>query len=100
MAIHFKSRNGTEYSSIPIMGAACKPSELKHLIAEKKNMMGSGLDFDLTLEDAKTGTEYKDDNTMVPKNSCVIYRRVPAGRRGGIKARSNTVHAAARARYV
>ncbi|KAI8970449.1 hypothetical protein BDF20DRAFT_803616, partial [Mycotypha africana] len=43
---------------------------------------GKGTDFDLAVYNAQTDEEYKDDMFVVPRNTSVIVRRLPAARPG------------------
>ena len=38
---------------------------------------GSSLDFDLIIQDAQTGQEFKDDSRYIQKNTSVVVRRIP-----------------------
>ncbi|EIE87768.1 hypothetical protein RO3G_12479 [Rhizopus delemar RA 99-880] len=44
--------------------------------------MGKGTDLDISIYNAQTDEEYKDDLFMVPRNTSVIVRRLPASRPG------------------
>ncbi|BFI08027.1 E3 ubiquitin-protein ligase RBBP6 [Marchantia polymorpha subsp. ruderalis] len=79
MALHFKFRSAVEYDSVNIEGHFISVASLKDKIIEAKNL-GKGTDFDLLITNAQTGEEYSDDAFLVPKNTSVIIKRVPATR--------------------
>ncbi|KAI9245230.1 hypothetical protein BDA99DRAFT_528303 [Phascolomyces articulosus] len=45
-------------------------------------LMSNGTDFDLAIYNAQTDEEYKDDVYVVPRNTSIIVRRLPASRPG------------------
>ncbi|KAG0624772.1 hypothetical protein M758_2G002700 [Ceratodon purpureus] len=79
MAIHFKFRSAVEYDSIDIDGPFISIGSLKEKIVEHKNL-GRATDFDLLITNAQTAEEYMDDSFLLPKNTSVIIKRVPASR--------------------
>ncbi|KAG6551945.1 hypothetical protein Mapa_006562 [Marchantia paleacea] len=79
MALHFKFRSAVEYDSVNIEGHFISVANLKDKIIVAKNL-GKGTDFDLLITNAQTGEEYSDDAFLVPKNTSVIIKRVPATR--------------------
>ncbi|PIA27692.1 hypothetical protein AQUCO_07600100v1 [Aquilegia coerulea] len=80
MTIRFKFRSSVNFDSIDING---RPSisvrDLRSKIVEQKNLKICH-DFDLVISDSVTGKEYEDENSLVPSDSSVILKRVPAGR--------------------
>nr|XP_024377086.1 E3 ubiquitin ligase PARAQUAT TOLERANCE 3-like isoform X3 [Physcomitrium patens] len=79
MAIHFKFRSAVEYDSIDIDGPFISIGSLKEKIVEHKNL-GRATDFDLLITNAQTAEEYSDESFLLPKNTSVIIKRVPASR--------------------
>eukprot|EP00249_Psilotum_nudum_P023482 c28890_g1_i5 orf=401-3727(+) len=79
MAVHFKFRSAVEYDSVGIDGHFISIANLKEKIVEQKSL-GKGADFDLVITNAQSGEEYTDDNQLLPKNTSVIIKRVPATR--------------------
>ncbi|XP_024400814.1 E3 ubiquitin ligase PARAQUAT TOLERANCE 3 [Physcomitrium patens] len=79
MAIHFKFRSAVEYDSIDIDGPFISIGSLKEKIVEHKNL-GMATDFDLLITNAQTAEEYSEDSFLLPKNTSVIIKRVPASR--------------------
>lgn len=79
MAVHFKFRSAVDFDSINIDGNGITIANLKDKIVEQKNL-GRGTDFDLLITNAESGEEYTDESFLVPKNTSVIIKRVPARR--------------------
>lgn len=79
MAVHFKFRSAVEYDSINIDGHGISIANLKEKIVDQKNL-GRGTDFDLVITNAQSGEEYTEDSLIVPRNTSVIIKRVPATR--------------------
>ncbi|KAM7448559.1 E3 ubiquitin-protein ligase rbbp6 [Porites harrisoni] len=76
--IHYKFRSALEYDTITFDGLSISLADLKHsIIAQKK--FAKNTDFDLEVTNAQTKEQYKDDMTMIPKNSSVVVRRIPIG---------------------
>ena len=96
-SIHYKFRALKDYDTYTFEGAGVPVWELKQeIIAAKK--LNRANDFDLIISNAQTNQgkfeslelglyfyflEYADDSIIIPKNTSVIVRRVPAapGRR-------------------
>lgn len=76
--IHYKFRSALEYDTITFDGLSISLADLKHSIITQKKF-GKNTDFDLEVTNAQTKEEYKDDVTMIPKNSSVVVRRIPIG---------------------
>lgn len=74
--IHFKLRSEIAYDKVVFDGHFITVGELKRLIAEKKGF-GKDASSDLILSDPRTGEEYKEESTNIPKNTSVLVRRVP-----------------------
>eukprot|EP00850_Spirogloea_muscicola_P021552 SM000253S09041 [mRNA] locus=s253:145051:152434:- [translate_table: standard] len=79
MAIHFKFRSAVDFDSLNIDGHFISVGNLKERIIEHKNL-GNGLNFDLVITNAQTSEDYTDDAFLVPRNTSVIIKRVPATR--------------------
>lgn len=111
--VHFKMHHGKETEQVHFSGNGIKLIDLKREIVEKKKFT-STIDFDLQITDEnKKGKrnlkfpsplslflilipssffslEYVDDNEIVPKNSSVIVKRIPAkNSKAGLMARLN-----------
>lgn len=103
--IQFKFSASKTYESIEFNGLMIKLLELKRAIVEKRGLM-KGMDFDLAVSNAQTKENYTDDDMMIPKNTSVVVRRVPAsGGQPGLLARldgtaSGTKKAASAARPI
>ncbi|XP_067042946.1 E3 ubiquitin-protein ligase RBBP6-like [Acropora muricata] len=76
--IHYKFRSALEYDTITFDGLSISLADLKHSIITQKKF-GKSTDFDLEVTNAQTKEKYKDDMTMIPKNSSVVVRRIPVG---------------------
>ncbi|KAJ8565523.1 hypothetical protein K7X08_008099 [Anisodus acutangulus] len=71
MTICFK-----DYDSIPILDQFISIGNLKLEIFDSKRY-GRGKDFDLLITNAQTNQDYVDHDTLIPKNTSVLIRRVP-----------------------
>nr|GMD76434.1 zinc finger CCCH domain-containing protein 18-like isoform X1 [Ipomoea batatas] len=76
MAVYFKFKSAKDYDSIPIDSHFIAVGNLKEKIFESKHL-GRGTDFDLVVTNAQTNEEYLDEDTLIPKNTSVLIRRVP-----------------------
>ncbi|XP_027053177.1 E3 ubiquitin-protein ligase RBBP6-like isoform X2 [Pocillopora damicornis] len=76
--IHYKFRSALEYDTITFDGLSISLADLKQSIITQKKF-GKNSDFDLEVTNAQTKEEYKDEMTMIPKNSSVVVRRIPVG---------------------
>lgn len=85
--IQFRFSSSKTFEAIEFSGLMIKLLELKRAIVEKRGLM-RGLDFDLSVANAQTSEAYTDDDMMIPKNTAVVVRRVPAsGGAPGLLAR-------------
>jgi len=77
MSIFYKFKAAKNYDTISFDGATSGLilSSLKSAILQQKKVKSS--DFDLVIENAQTGTIYQESE-IVPKNTSVIVKRVPA----------------------
>lgn len=96
--MHYKFKNSKEgqksWSMVTFNGSVISALDLKRSIVAQKKLDRSAGHFNLALSNAQTGegdecrvgwlhkrdacVEYKDDNFLIPKNTSVIVRRVPA----------------------
>ncbi|XP_043698314.1 E3 ubiquitin ligase PARAQUAT TOLERANCE 3-like isoform X2 [Telopea speciosissima] len=76
MAVYYKFKSAKDYDSISIDGHFISVANLKEKIFESKHL-GRGTDFDLMVSNAQTNEEYCDEDTLIPKNTSVLIRRVP-----------------------
>ncbi|XP_057850363.2 E3 ubiquitin ligase PARAQUAT TOLERANCE 3 isoform X1 [Cryptomeria japonica] len=79
MVVHFKFRSAVEFDSVELEGPSISIRDLKQKIAYHKKL-NTCKDFDLLITNAETGQEYIDDSILVPQNTSVIIKRVPAAR--------------------
>jgi hypothetical protein len=82
-AVHYKFRSAKHFGRVQFEGDFIQLAELKVAIVEQEKLQ-FGEDFDLQVVDAQTQEEYYDEETLIPKNTSVIVKRVPAGQKQGI----------------
>lgn len=80
-SVYYRFRSQREPQRLTFDGTAISVWELKREII-LQNKMGKGTDFDLSVYDADTDEEYKDDNATIPRASHVIVRRLPPSKPG------------------
>ncbi|XP_069722204.1 E3 ubiquitin-protein ligase RBBP6-like [Phaenicophaeus curvirostris] len=81
--VHYKFFSRLNYDTVTFSGLDISLGDLKRQIMSREKLKASR--SDLQVSNAQTGEEYTDENTLVPRNSSVIVRRIPAG---GVKAAS------------
>jgi hypothetical protein len=74
--IHYKFKNGKEFSVISLDGPTITLEELKRTIIEEKKLAKGNVEFDLEISNFETCEVYPD-NSVVAGKSSVIIRRVP-----------------------
>ncbi|RDD42076.1 E3 ubiquitin-protein ligase RBBP6 [Trichoplax sp. H2] len=74
--IHYKFRNAKEYDTITFDTLQITLADLKKAIMNQKRM-GKSTESTLVVTNAQTEEEYKDETTMIPKNTSVVVKRVP-----------------------
>lgn len=84
-SVHYKFKSALNFTSIAFDGGFISLSDLKKTIAEKSGLATS-LDTDLEVSNAQTNEVYKDESFLIPKNTSVLVRRVPAVRKGALVA--------------
>ncbi|KAF7725861.1 E3 ubiquitin-protein ligase rbbp6 [Apophysomyces ossiformis] len=77
----FKAAKDSDYDVYTFDGAGATVFDVKREIIRAKKL-GKGTDFDLAIYNAQTDEEYRDDAFVVPRNTSVIVRRLPASRPG------------------
>ncbi|XP_059690764.1 LOW QUALITY PROTEIN: E3 ubiquitin-protein ligase RBBP6-like [Gavia stellata] len=83
--VHYKFSSQLNYDMVTFDGLHISLCDLKHQIMGREKLKASNCDLQIT--NAQTKEEYTDDRALIPKNSSVIVRRIPAG---GVKATSKT----------
>ncbi|KAM6388804.1 E3 ubiquitin-protein ligase RBBP6-like [Pluvialis apricaria] len=83
--VHYKFASRLRYDRVIFQGREISLSDLKHQIMGREKLKASNCD--LRISNAQMDEEYTDDNALIPKNSSVTVRRIPAGR---VKATSKT----------
>jgi len=81
--ITYKFRNAkSDFHTITFEGPVINVLDLKKgIISQSKfNVEDSArsADFDLVVANQQTGEEYRDNNTLIPRNTLVVIHRVPA----------------------
>ncbi|ORX57642.1 DWNN-domain-containing protein [Hesseltinella vesiculosa] len=77
----FKAAKDTDYKVFTFDGPSAGVFDVKKEIIRAQRL-GKGYDFDLALYNAQADEEYKDDAYMIPRNTSVIWRRLPPARPG------------------
>lgn len=87
--IHYKFKNSSgTWDSIEFEGSFISLYDLKRSIVASKKLSRSGSgDFDLLLTNTLTNEDYTEDYSLIPKNTSVTVKRVPATR-----AKALTLH--------
>lgn len=76
MSVHYKFKSSLDYDTVTFDGLHISVGDLKKAIIQQKKI-GRSSDFDLQITNAQTKEVYKDDDTLIPKNSSVIVARIP-----------------------
>ncbi|RPA82393.1 DWNN-domain-containing protein [Ascobolus immersus RN42] len=80
-SVFFKFKSQKEPSRVTFDGTGISVFELKREIIVQ-NRLGDGTDFDLVIANQDTNEEYDDDTTIIPRNTYIIARRLPAIKQG------------------
>ncbi|XP_074712735.1 E3 ubiquitin-protein ligase RBBP6-like [Strix uralensis] len=92
--VHYKFSSLLHYDTVTFSGLCYRLKviylhislgDLKHQIMGHQKLKVANCELQIT--NAQTREEYTDDNTLIPKNSSVIVRRVPVR---GVKTISKT----------
>ncbi|TDL23587.1 DWNN-domain-containing protein [Rickenella mellea] len=83
-AVFYKFKSQRDESKVSFDGTGISVFDLKKEIILANNLKAN--DFDLLLLDPRTEQEYKDDSDVIPRNSSVIAKRIPASKPGKGKA--------------
>ena len=75
MAVYYSFKHSTEKESIPIDGLFIKVKDLAQKIFEAKKLKRGN--NGLVLTDPVSNEEYVDEETLIPRCSTVLVRRVP-----------------------
>ncbi|XP_062470751.1 E3 ubiquitin-protein ligase RBBP6-like isoform X1 [Pezoporus occidentalis] len=82
--VHYKFSSKLNYDTVTFDGLHISLCDLKRQIMGREKLKAA--DCDLQITNAQTKEEYTED-ALIPKNSLVIVKRIPAG---GVKASSKT----------
>ncbi|XP_042645041.1 E3 ubiquitin-protein ligase RBBP6-like [Tyto alba] len=83
--IHYKFASKLHYDALTFSGPHISLRDLRRQIMAREKLKAANCH--LQISNAQSKEEYTDDNALIPKNSSVIVRRIPAG---GVKATSKT----------
>ncbi|KAM6193781.1 E3 ubiquitin-protein ligase RBBP6-like, partial [Sarcoramphus papa] len=83
--VHYKFSSALKYDTVSFNGLHISLRDLKRQIMGREKLKAANCDLQIT--NAQSKEEYTDENGLIPKNSSVIVRRLPAG---GVKATSKT----------
>ncbi|XP_026723112.1 E3 ubiquitin-protein ligase RBBP6-like [Athene cunicularia] len=83
--VHFQFSSQLRRDTVTFSGLHISLGDLKHEIMGRQKLKAANCDLRVT--NAETREEYTDDSALIPKNSSVIVRRVPAR---GVKTTSKT----------
>ncbi|XP_076250053.1 uncharacterized protein LOC143189929 isoform X2 [Rhynchophorus ferrugineus] len=76
MSVHYRFKSALEYDTITFDGLHISVKDLKNSILQQKRI-GRSTDFDLLITNAQTQEVYKDENTLIPKNTSLLIARIP-----------------------
>jgi len=79
MSVHYKFKSSKDFDTVNFDGAVISVADLKREIIRQQKL-GKANDFDLEITNAQTNEEFKEDTHLIPKNTSVIVKRVPATR--------------------
>ncbi|XP_075581226.1 E3 ubiquitin-protein ligase RBBP6-like [Pelecanus crispus] len=83
--VHYKFSSQLSYDTVTFSGLHISLCDLKHQIMGREKLKATNCD--LQISNAQTNEEYTDANALIPQNTSVIVRRIPAG---GVKGTSKT----------
>ncbi|XP_075580792.1 E3 ubiquitin-protein ligase RBBP6-like [Pelecanus crispus] len=83
--VHYKFSSKLSYDTVTFSSLHIPLCDLKRQIMGREKLKAANCD--LQISNAQTSEEYTDANALIPKNSSVIVRRIPAG---GVKGTSKT----------
>ncbi|KAJ1740386.1 Retinoblastoma-binding protein [Coemansia sp. RSA 989] len=73
--IQYRFRASKDYSTAVFDGLSISVADLKQDILREQKLNPD--DFDLIITNEQTNEDYKDDTTLIPKNTIVLVRRIP-----------------------
>lgn len=85
--ILYKFRSGTTFEALPLPGSSARLLDIKKAIVTAKKLDQGSMDFDLSVKDANSGVEYKDESALLPRGTRLVVHRLPAQRGQGILAK-------------
>lgn len=86
--IMYKFRSSNKFEPLEMPGTSARLFDVKREIVRAKkldrNNGGPQLEFDLSVKNAMTNEEYKDETMLLPRGLRVIVQRLPAARGHGL----------------
>jgi E3 ubiquitin-protein ligase RBBP6 len=76
--LHYKFKNEKKWHQITFEAGSISVIDVKRSIVSQKKIAKSNDDFDLRLTNVQTGDDYMQDGFLIPKNTSLTVRRVPA----------------------
>ncbi|SPR00063.1 unnamed protein product (mitochondrion) [Plasmodiophora brassicae] len=90
MSVHYKFRSASKkWGTITFDSAAISLNELKRAIVAQEKTDPSNRDFDFIITNAQTGEKYSSENYLIPKNTSVEVKRVPAVHAASVRVLQN-----------
>ncbi|KYQ94140.1 hypothetical protein DLAC_04426 [Tieghemostelium lacteum] len=78
MSVHIKFKAAKDFDSIALDGENISVLDLKKLIVAKKKLgKNFGVDYDLIITNSLTNEDYRDESTLIPKNTSLVVARLP-----------------------
>ncbi|XP_037073981.1 E3 ubiquitin-protein ligase RBBP6-like [Pollicipes pollicipes] len=84
MSVFYKFASSTEVNTVVFDGVHISVADLKQAIMDQKKL-GRGTDFDLIVTNSQTSEEYKQNDMLIPKNTSLVVKRVPAANGAPVK---------------
>lgn len=78
--VHYKFKNEKSWDQISFDSGVISAIDLKRAIVAKHKMAEAKSNYDLHLRNNQTGEVYTRDLFLIPKNSTIEVKRVPASR--------------------
>lgn len=76
-AIHYKFSSSNDYKNVTFDGISISVQDCKKAIMEKEKLKQT--EVDLLITNAQSLRDYKEESTLIPKNTALLVRRIPLG---------------------
>eukprot|EP01094_Clydonella_sp_ATCC50884_P010860 TRINITY_DN20679_c0_g1_i1.p1 TRINITY_DN20679_c0_g1~~TRINITY_DN20679_c0_g1_i1.p1 ORF type:complete len:333 (+),score=59.68 TRINITY_DN20679_c0_g1_i1:325-1323(+) len=80
MALHYKFKSTKDYSTVTFEGGFISVGDLRRSIIQQQRLTKVQDSIQLVITNAQTGEEYEEASTLIPRNTSVIVKRLPATR--------------------